>query len=207
MTTSEYPAETQLQIDAALVPRPTRPVWTGTSFSPDPTIYRGILDEMEDGVYLVDRTERVLWWNRGAEAITGFSRAEVVGRTCAENLSLATSTLAADSFVPTASPLRRAFLTGVPIETSAFLHHKEGHRVAVNIKTKPLRDRNGNNSAGRGPPAGLRGRGPHQRSSSSPSRTLIMNRPRPQPPAIRSPSRTKAGRARTLRLEVRCAHD
>ena len=93
-------------------------------------------------MYLVDRTERVLWWNRGAEAITGFSRAEVVGRTCAENLLCHVDS--SGRFLCTnGCPLRRAFLTGVPIETSAFLHHKEGHRVAVNIKTKPLRDRNG----------------------------------------------------------------
>ncbi len=142
MTTSEYPAEIQFQIDVPLVPSPTRPVLTETSFSPDSTLYRGILDEMEDGVYLVDRTERILWWNRGAEAITGFSRAEVVGRTCADNLLCHVDS--SGRFLCTSGcPLRRAFLTGVPIETSAFLHHKEGHRVPVNIKTKPLRDRNG----------------------------------------------------------------
>ena len=34
-------------------------------------------------------------------------------------------------------------MTGVPIEIDAYLHHKEGHRVPVHIKTKPLRDRHG----------------------------------------------------------------
>jgi PAS domain S-box-containing protein len=118
------------------------PVFTASSFSPEPTLYNEILDEMEDGVYLVDRTERIQWWNRGAEAITGFSRAEVVGRTCADNLLCLVDS--SGRFLCTnGCPLRRAFLTGVPIETRAFLHHKEGHRVPVNIKTKPLRDRQG----------------------------------------------------------------
>jgi diguanylate cyclase (GGDEF)-like protein/PAS domain S-box-containing protein len=142
MTTSESPIERQFQIDFPLAPSPMSPVFTESSFSPAPTLYNEILDEIEDGVYLVDRNERIQWWNRGAEAITGFSRAEVVGRTCADNLLCHVDS--SGRFLCTnGCPLRRAFLTGVPIETRAFLHHKEGHRVPVNIKTKPLRDRHG----------------------------------------------------------------
>jgi diguanylate cyclase (GGDEF)-like protein/PAS domain S-box-containing protein len=133
---------TPIVIDGPLVSDPMRQVWQDLSLEIDPTIYRGILDEMEDGVYLVDRTERILWWNRGAEGITGFSREEVVGRTCADNL-LCHVDSSGRFMCANGCPLRRAFLTGIPIETNAFLHHKEGHRVPVNIKTKPLRDRNG----------------------------------------------------------------
>jgi len=142
MTTSESPTETPFQIDSPFVSSAMRPVFTESSFNPENSLYGGILDEMEDGVYLVDRTERIQWWNRGAEAITGFSRAEVVGRSCADNLLCHVDS--SGRFLCTnGCPLRRAFLTGVPIETNAFLHHKEGHRLSVNIKTKPLRDRHG----------------------------------------------------------------
>jgi PAS domain S-box-containing protein len=42
--------------------------------------YRQILDNMADGVYFVDHTGKVRYWNRGAESITGFASDEVIGR-------------------------------------------------------------------------------------------------------------------------------
>ena len=142
MTTTETRTPTPVAINGLLTPNPTRPVLIDLPLDPDPTIYRGLLDEIEEGVYFVDRTERILFWNRGAEAITGFAREEVVGRTCADNLLCHVDT--SGRFLCTnGCPLRRAFLTGVPIETDACLHHKEGRRLPVHIKTKPLRDRQG----------------------------------------------------------------
>jgi PAS domain-containing protein len=49
-------------------------------------LYRTIVDEVEDGVYVLDTRRRIVLWNRGAERITGFSSGEVVGRSCAENI-------------------------------------------------------------------------------------------------------------------------
>ncbi|MFX8860496.1 PAS domain-containing protein, partial [Acinetobacter baumannii] len=37
-----------------------------------------VLENISDGVYFVDRHRRILYWNRGAERITGFSREEVL---------------------------------------------------------------------------------------------------------------------------------
>ncbi|HRU06347.1 MAG TPA: PAS domain-containing protein, partial [Candidatus Brocadiia bacterium] len=31
--------------------------------------YRAVLDNLRDGVYIVDPDRRILFWNRGAEAI------------------------------------------------------------------------------------------------------------------------------------------
>lgn len=142
MTPSEVTARAPFVIEGPLGQRLVRQAFMDIPFNPDPGLYQGILDEIEDGVYMVDRTERIQSWNRGAEAITGFSREEVVGRTCANNLLCHVDSTG--RFLCTSGcPLRRAFVTGVPIETDAFLHHKEGHRVPVHIKTRPLRDQHG----------------------------------------------------------------
>jgi diguanylate cyclase (GGDEF)-like protein/PAS domain S-box-containing protein len=111
-------------------------------FNPDPALYQGILDEIDEGVYMVDRSDRIQSWNKGAEAITGFSRDDVLGQTCADNL-LCHIDSSGRFLCTNGCPLRRVFMTGVPIEADAFLHHKDGHRVPVHIKTKPLRDQQG----------------------------------------------------------------
>jgi diguanylate cyclase (GGDEF)-like protein/PAS domain S-box-containing protein len=140
MTIIESRTPAPVMIDGPPAQNTTRPVLMESPLEPDPALYRGLLDELEEGVYFVDRTERIQFWNRGAEAITGFSRDEVVGRTCADNLLCHVDS--SGRFLCTnGCPLRRVFLTGVPIETDACLQHKEGHRVPVHIKTKPLLDR------------------------------------------------------------------
>src|ERR1017187_5447325 len=48
--------------------------------------YRQILDSLADGVYFVDTERRITYWNRGAEAISGYSAQDVLGRSCSDNL-------------------------------------------------------------------------------------------------------------------------
>ncbi len=45
-----------------------------------------LLDHLPDGVCLVDRNEHIIFWNRGAERITGHSRDAVQGSSCAEDI-------------------------------------------------------------------------------------------------------------------------
>ncbi len=111
-----------------------------TFFDLDATLYNGILDRIEDGVYFVDRNRRVLLWNRGAEVITGFLRGEVLGLECSDSL-LCHVDSSGRLLCGSGCTLQRVLSTGVPIEADAFLQHKLGHRVPVRVKTGPLRDR------------------------------------------------------------------
>ena len=105
----------------------------------DEGIYQAILDHIEDGVYFVDHKKRILLWNRGAETITGFSRAEVMGESCA-NRRLCHVDESGRLLCMTGCPLQIANDAGVPIEADAFLQHKLGHRIPVRIKASPLRN-------------------------------------------------------------------
>lgn len=40
----------------------------------DPSHYRAILESLSTGVYVVDRERKILFWNDGAERITGYLR-------------------------------------------------------------------------------------------------------------------------------------
>ena len=48
--------------------------------------YRSVFDNLNDGVYFVDVNRRITYWNKGAERLTGYSAAEVIGSCCADNL-------------------------------------------------------------------------------------------------------------------------
>jgi PAS domain S-box-containing protein len=41
-----------------------------------------ILDSVADGVFTVDSSMHITWFNRVAEQITGFTRQEALGRPC-----------------------------------------------------------------------------------------------------------------------------
>lgn len=105
----------------------------------DVSIYYAIVDQIEDGVYFADLQKRILLWNRGAEAITGFTRADVLGELCA-NHRLCHVDESGRLLCANGCPLQVALNTGVPIEGDAYLQHKLGHRIPVRIKSTPLRD-------------------------------------------------------------------
>jgi hypothetical protein len=52
----------------------------------DGDIYRLLLDQMEEGIYITDRDRRILYWNGGAERISGYYSHEIVGRLCQGDL-------------------------------------------------------------------------------------------------------------------------
>ena len=47
---------------------------------------QAVLEGLPNGVYVVDRERKILFWNKGAEQITGYRGQDVVGRHCQDNL-------------------------------------------------------------------------------------------------------------------------
>lgn len=52
----------------------------------DPEIFRCVVDSLQTGIYITDCEHRIVFWNSGAEQITGFLRHEMVGRYCREQV-------------------------------------------------------------------------------------------------------------------------
>jgi len=101
-----------------------------------------VLDRLSEGVYVCDRDRRIVWWNGGAEAITGYTRDEVIGRFCRDNLLRhvdgAGRVLCLDG-----CPMAACLADGSTRSAEVFLHHKEGHRVPVRVQVLPVRDGDG----------------------------------------------------------------
>lgn len=45
-----------------------------------------ILDAVYDGLYITDLERKIIFWNKAAEKITGFTAQEVVGKHCSDNI-------------------------------------------------------------------------------------------------------------------------
>jgi len=100
------------------------------------------LDSLQTGVYLVGCSGKILFWNDGAERITGFRRHEVIGRSCRENI-LAHCNEKHCVLCGIACPLTGTMHEGKASDARVFFRHKAGHRVPVHVRAVPVRDQKG----------------------------------------------------------------
>ncbi|MEZ0576269.1 diguanylate cyclase [Halodesulfovibrio aestuarii] len=105
--------------------------------------YKEALRTLAGGVYVVDRTRKVLFWNNEAEKLTGYAAEEVLGRCCPENL-LHHVDAEGRALCFDGCPLTAAIEEDKFSEASVFMHHKNGQLVPVVLKASPLKDGNGN---------------------------------------------------------------
>ncbi len=108
----------------------------------DPDICRAVLDSLSVGVYLVDPERRIIFWNAGAERISGYLRHEVVGRCCRDEI-LVHSNEQGRVVCSSACPLQMAIRDGQHGESHLYLHHRNGHRIPVVVRAVPILDRAG----------------------------------------------------------------
>ncbi len=107
-----------------------------------PELFRTLLDRLHEGVYFVDLERRIQYWNPAAERITGYSRAEAVGKRCAENLLMHVD----EQGYPLCTggcPLADSLRDGRDRQARVYLQHKNGHRVPVRIDVAVIRDGQG----------------------------------------------------------------
>ncbi len=100
------------------------------------------MTNLYEGVYIVDTQRKIVFWNTGSELITGFSAKEVTQSHCYDNI-LNHVDASGKQLCFVGCPLQKTLLTGEIQEANVFLHHKEGHRIPVSVRTMPLYDEAG----------------------------------------------------------------
>jgi len=104
-----------------------------------PNFYATLLDNLYDGVYFVDRERKITFWNQAAERITGFTKSEVLGTCCSDNLLRHVD----DHGTPLCEetcPLHYTLQDGQLRTALVYLHHKTGYRLPVEIGIAPIID-------------------------------------------------------------------
>jgi diguanylate cyclase (GGDEF)-like protein/PAS domain S-box-containing protein len=104
--------------------------------------YKELLDNLFDGVYFVDRDRVITYWNKGAERISGYPAAQVIGRSCRDNI-LNHVTENGVQLCLTNCPLAGTMADGRPREADVYLHHSEGYRLPVTVRASPIFDSEG----------------------------------------------------------------
>jgi len=100
-----------------------------------------ILESISDGVFTVDLDWRVTSFNRAAEQITGVSRADALGRPCAEVFR--------SSMCGSDCALRQTLASGQPVVgTSGYIIDAAGNRIPISVSTAVLRDAKGRPAGG-----------------------------------------------------------
>jgi diguanylate cyclase (GGDEF)-like protein/PAS domain S-box-containing protein len=109
--------------------------------------YERIIENLHDGLYLVDRDRVITYWNKAAEQISGFTADEVVGQSCSDNI-LTHVDGEGNSLCTGMCPLAATIADEKPREAEVYMHHKDGHRIPVSIRVSTLTDRDGNTIGG-----------------------------------------------------------
>lgn len=97
-----------------------------------------VLDGLHTGVYIVDPVGKILFWNDGAERITGYLRQETMGRSINDRF-LGHADADGNELTGPLSPLGLAIRDGKPVALQVSLRHKEGHHVPVDLHTFAVR--------------------------------------------------------------------
>lgn len=109
----------------------------------NPRVFETAVDSLDVGVYLVDRHRKIMYWNRGAERISGYLRQDVTGRFCRDDILVHSDEQEA-VLCETDCPLAGCMRDGQAREVTVYLRHRAGHRVPVRVRAVPLRDAEGN---------------------------------------------------------------
>ncbi len=104
-----------------------------------------ILDFMNDGVYVTDRERRIVYWNKTAERLIGWSSAEIVGHSCYDNLLCHEDKDGHQLCGKEHCPLHRSMVTNssstVPV--IVFARCKDGGQIPLQVSVAPITDENG----------------------------------------------------------------
>jgi diguanylate cyclase (GGDEF)-like protein/PAS domain S-box-containing protein len=113
---------------------------TEVSLETDNKTLLRLLDEIGEGVYFTDTKRRITFWNKAAERISGFGKNEVLGHSCRENILIHVDHRGR-SLCAGLCPLAHTLQDRKERRSKVFLHHKEGHRVPVQVRVFPLLDK------------------------------------------------------------------
>lgn len=107
-----------------------------------PDWYRSVLDGLSEGLYVTNRERKILYWNKTAEQLTGFTAENVVGSYCYNNILMHVDEQGT-SLCKTMCPLAKTIFDGEVRTSRVFLHHADGQRIPVVVRINPIFDANG----------------------------------------------------------------
>jgi serine phosphatase RsbU (regulator of sigma subunit) len=104
------------------------------------------LDQVQDGMYVVDADRRIVFWNKAAEELTGFKSPEMLGRRCAGPDALGHRTVSGESLcTDDACPLIRCMRSGEggTVPSIILMSTASGRPLPISLSVGALHARDG----------------------------------------------------------------
>lgn len=101
-----------------------------------------LLNNLYEGVYIIDKKRKIIFWNKSAEEITGYKSEEVLGKSCKDNI-LKHVDKNGNELCLNSCPMLFSMVNKAILSDEVYLHHKSGYRLLVKVKGIPIiKDRN-----------------------------------------------------------------
>ncbi|HEX2868591.1 MAG TPA: adenylate/guanylate cyclase domain-containing protein [Ignavibacteriales bacterium] len=104
------------------------------------TVLDVVLNGIADGVYVVDKKRRIIFWNQGAEQLTGYKPEEVLGYRCSEDILNHIDENGEPLGIDTC-PLQEALDKGKSTKIKIYPQHKSGKRFPVMAHISPIKNK------------------------------------------------------------------
>ncbi|MBQ4346971.1 MAG: GGDEF domain-containing protein [Firmicutes bacterium] len=101
-------------------------------------LYLNILNNLRDGIYFVDNERRILFWNKAAQEITGYSEEEIVGKPC-QTSNLNHIDKEGRPLCIVGCPLFSTLKDGKQRQEQVFVRHKDGYRIPIYVNIFPMK--------------------------------------------------------------------
>jgi len=104
------------------------------------------LDQVQDGLYIVDSERTIVFWNSAAEELTGFSAEQMVGKRCMDPDALDHRTVSGESLcTDDTCPLARCMRSDVggTVPQLILMRTASGRPLPISLSVGPLHDRDG----------------------------------------------------------------
>lgn len=98
---------------------------------------KDFLDNISEGVFILDSDKRIVYWNKMMERISGHKDIEVVGQYCHDKILMCVDPDGKNKPCQELCPSEQNLEKGIVAKTELIISHKSGHRVPVSMKMVP----------------------------------------------------------------------
>ena len=99
--------------------------------------YQHILENLTEGVYIVDLDQKIQFWNKSAEAMTGLSAGEMIGRPLDE-VSIGYEDESGNALKPFEYPVALCLQEKKNINRNFFINSSDNRKIPVDENASPL---------------------------------------------------------------------
>ena len=103
--------------------------------------YVEILDQLFEPAYIIDDKQKILFWNKAAEKLTGYDAKSIIGKNCSLSEIVHTNE-SGEKLCLDQCPFQELLDKGKVSEQNLFLSHKTGYRIPISLRMVPIFNQN-----------------------------------------------------------------